>query len=471
MILGTVALVGRPNVGKSTLFNKLVGAKKSIVSNRKGVTRDFLMERMSLSEEDENCLLFDTGGYETDEVNFQPFSKNLVWQQTELAIDKADLVVFMLDAKEGLQPFDKDILNYLIKKEKPILCAINKVDGKEKETLTWDFYELRINDFISISAAHSRGLKGLKDKILDKLKTIQAAKSSYKFSDDENAKKLALIGKPNAGKSSILNRLLGEERALVSSVAGTTRDSIDGYFTYNKNDYIVIDTAGIRRRTKVKENLEKASVIKSIESIEEADLVLFIFDAMEEITDQDIRLINLAVRRCKPILLVVNKWDLIENKSTNTIRDYKRRLEELVLKDRGYLPLHFISCKENLRVHKIMPFVENLLAQTGKRVKTSEVNELVQQIVHKHSPRIMKGLSKRTKFYYATQIKTCPPTFVIKCNVAKELQESYKKYIMRSFKKTLGFEEIPIKIIYEGKDDEKKKKMEMEMEMEMEDSE
>ena len=454
-LLGNVALIGRPNVGKSTLFNKLVGSRKSIVSNKRGVTRDFLAERMTIKDTDKACLLFDTGGYETDEINFQPFSKNLVWQQTEHAIEKSDLVVFMLDAKEGLQPFDEDILNYLIKKEKKILCVINKVDGKEKETLTWDFYSLRIDSFISVSAAHSRGLLNLKEKIFEELESLQVKKkTNCKYY--EGVKKLALIGRPNAGKSSILNRLLGEERALVSPLAGTTRDRIDGYFTYNQKDYQIIDTAGIRRRTKVKEHLEKASVIKSIESIEEADLVVFVFDATEEITDQDIRLINLAVNRYKPTLLIVNKWDLIENKETNTLKFYKRRLEELILKDRSYLPIHFVSCKLNLRIHKIMPLVEEFLEQTAKRAKTSEVNELIQRLVHKHSPRIIKSLSKRTKFYYATQIKNCPPTFVIKCNVAKELQTSYKKYILRSFKEELGFADVPIKIIYEGK--EKKEK-------------
>lgn len=452
MILGNVALVGRPNVGKSTLFNRLVGSRKSIVSNKRGVTRDFLMEKVGLrKEQDESCLLFDTGGYETDDVNFQPFSKNLVWQQTEQAIQKADLVVFMLDAKEGLQPFDKDILNYLIKLKKPIIPVINKVDGLEKETLTWEFFELRINDFLTLSAAHSRGIQTLRDKIAEELTHIKNTKSSYKFC--EEAKKLALIGRPNAGKSSILNRLLGEERSLVSELAGTTRDRVDGYFTYNKEDYLIIDTAGIRRRTKVKEDLEKASVIKSIQSIEEADLVLFVFDATEEITDQDIRLINLAVNRYKPVLLVVNKWDLIEDKDSKTLDNYKLRLQELILKDRSYLPIHFVSCKLNLRIHKIMPLVEKLIAQTNKRVKTSEVNSLIQALVHKHSPRIIKGLSKRVKFYYATQIETCPPTFVVKCNVAKELQESYKKYIQRSLKKELGFQEVPIKVLYEGKKD------------------
>lgn len=455
MQTGNVVIVGRPNVGKSTLFNKLTGSKKSIVSNKKGVTRDFLTEKVTLDETGKSCFLFDTGGYETDDINFQPFSKNLVWKQTEQAIDKADLVVFLLDGKEGLQAFDKDILDYLMKKEKPIIPVINKIDGLEKETLTWEFYELRVDSFLKTSAAHSRGLKLLKEKISSELDTLKL-KKNHKFNDE--AKKLALIGRPNAGKSSILNRLLGEERSLVSHVAGTTRDSVDGYFTYNKEDYLIIDTAGIRRRTKIKENLEKASVIKSIQSIENADLVLFVLDATEEITDQDIRLINLAVNRYKPTLLIVNKWDLIEDKDSKTLQKYKLKLQETILKDRSYLPLHFISCKKNLRVHNIMPLVEKLMAQTAKKAKTSQLNEVIQELVHKHSPRIIKHLSKRTKFYYAAQISTCPPTIVIKCNVAKELQESYKKYIMRSLKKELGFLDIPIKIIYEGKDKEREKK-------------
>ena len=453
MIRGNVAIVGRPNVGKSTLFNKLTGSRKSIISDKNGVTRDFLVEILRL-EEGKECLLYDTGGYETKDINFQPFSDNLVWQQTKYAIEKADVVIFLLDGKAGLQPFDKDLLNYLLKEQKPLIPVINKIDGIEKESLTWEFCELRVDSFLKISAAHKRGLLPLREAINDKLDSLPLKSKAV---DEKKADKLALIGRPNAGKSSILNRILGEPRALVSEISGTTRDSVDSFFAYNNKDYKLIDTAGIRRRTKIKEDLEKASIIKSIENIEQADLVLFILDATEQITDQDIRLINLAVRRYKPILLVVNKWDLIENKGNNTQQKYKEDLKFSILKDLSYLPIHFISCKHNLRVHKIMPYVEKLLEQTQKKVKTAALNEFLQETVKNHSPRIMKHLSKRTKFYYAAQIRTSPPTIVIKCNVAKDLQSSYKKYLMRSIKKEVGLEEIPIKIIYEGKDKEKEK--------------
>ena len=458
MIRGNIVIVGRPNVGKSTLFNKLTGSKKSIVSNKSGVTRDFLIEILSLDKaEDKECLLYDTGGYETKDVNFQPFADNLVWKQTKHAVDKADVVLFLLDGKAGLQPFDKDLLNYLLKQNKPIVPVINKIDGKEKESLSWEFCELRIDNFLKISAAHNRGLRELKEVLLEKLEALPL--KSEKIENAE-AKSLALIGRPNAGKSSVLNRLLGEERALVSEISGTTRDSVDSFFNFNSKRYRLIDTAGIRRRTKIKEDLEKASIIKSIENIDRADLVLFVIDATEQITDQDIRLINLAVRRYKPVLIVVNKWDLIEDKDSNTQQKYKEDLKYSILKDLAYLPIHFISCKHNLRVHKIMPYVEKLLEQAATKVKTSELNDLLQEIVRTHSPRVIRQFSKRTKFYYAAQIKTCPPTIVIKCNVAKELQESYKKYLMRSIKQKMGLAEVPVKIIYEGKDQTKDKDQE-----------
>ena len=292
--------------------------------------------------------------------------------------------------------------------------------------MSWEFCELRIDNFLKISAAHNRGLRELKEVLLEKLEALPLKSEKV---ENAEAKSLALIGRPNAGKSSVLNRLLGEERALVSEISGTTRDSVDSFFNFNSKRYRLIDTAGIRRRTKIKEDLEKASIIKSIENIDRADLVLFVIDATEQITDQDIRLINLAVRRYKPVLIVVNKWDLIEDKDSNTQQKYKEDLKYSILKDLAYLPIHFISCKHNLRVHKIMPYVEKLLEQAATKVKTSELNDLLQEIVRTHSPRVIRQFSKRTKFYYAAQIKTCPPTIVIKCNVAKELQESYKKYL------------------------------------------
>ena len=454
MLLGNVAIVGRPNVGKSTLYNAITNAKvTSITSNFKGVTRDFLCSYVKQLSEgvEKEFFLFDTGGYETKEMYFQPFSKNLVWKQTQLAIAKADVVVLMFDATEGVHVYDKDLVQYLRKEKKKVIYVVNKIDGIEKEYLAWNFYKLGIKKIFPISSAHKRGLSPLKESICEALSAAYTNSAQYKKFDEKKCVKLSLIGRPNAGKSSILNRIIGEERSLVSDIAGTTRDSIDTYFKYDNNPYLLIDTAGIRRKTKINEFLEQESVFRSLQAINRSDVILYVIDAVEKLTDQDVRLINLALKRYKPVILIVNKWDLIKNKHNKSQEEYKSYLKTMILKDISYIPVHFISCLENKRVHNIMKLVQNIVEQNTKKAKTSVVNEVMTSLVSKHTPRVMRHLSKRTKFYYASQISTTPPTIIVKCNISDDIQESYKKYMQRVFKESLGFKDIPIRVIYKGK--------------------
>ena len=457
MIFGTVAIIGRPNVGKSTLFNRLTRSSASIVDDTPGVTRDRIYGTVQYDKKkpEGGFTLIDTGGFETDDFKFQPFSENLVWQQTEQAVAEADLIIFLLDGKHGLHQHDRLMLQKLANIDKQILFVVNKIDGLEQETLKWEFYGLGVEKLHGISAAHSKGLLDLLAEIKDHLARIPGAR---KQADLTEGTKIALIGKPNAGKSSILNRLIGEDRSLVSPVAGTTRDSIDTSFTYNKKPYVLIDTAGIRRRTKVKEYLEVQSVVRSLRAIDRADVVVVIIDATEGITDQDARLINLAADRFKPMLLVVNKWDLVEDKNSQTAQNYVNNIREMYLKDLAYLPVHFTSCLENKRVHQIMSKVETLVAEGSRQVPTSKVNESLQSMVARHSPQIIKKYSKRLKFYYATQVRHKPPTIVVMCNVANEIQDSYKRYMLKCFRKDLAFEHVPVRMFLRGKKEVKSRK-------------
>lgn len=452
MIEGIVAIIGRPNVGKSTLFNRLTETNVALIDDRPGVTRDRLYGVVPARyDEDPGYIVIDTGGFETKDLYFQPFTQNIVWEQTEIAINEADVVLMVFDAKSGLHPHDRELVNYLKKKNKKVIYLANKVDGVEKASDTWDFFELGVDEILKISAAHNRGIWDLREKIEDEL--AQSERHARKV-NEEGAIKIALVGRPNAGKSSILNRMVGENRSLVSDVAGTTRDAIDTPITYNKKPYVLIDTAGIRRKTKITDKIESLSVMRSLMTIERADIVALVITADEGITDQEARLASLAVENHKPLLFIVNKWDLIPNKDTHTIREFEEAIY-YKLRDMSFVPMIFVSCLENQRVHKIMAMVERLAEAYQKRVSTARLNEVLHAAVQQHTPALLGRTNKRVKFYYATQVRSAPPTIVIKCNVADEIQESYKRYLVNRFRKDLGFDEIPLHLIFRGKDKEK----------------
>lgn len=462
MMNGIVAIVGRPNVGKSTLFNRLTRSDTAIVDDRPGVTRDRIYGSVVVEEDlDESTgvaqtdgfMVIDTGGFETDDFKFQPFAENLVWKQTDAAIREADLVLLVVDGKAGLHPHDRELVRHLESLQKPYLCAVNKVDGPEQGQSLWDFYEIAPDaaSLKKVSAAHNRGIGELKDDLLGALRALPQCS---RRDDGIGATRIAIVGRPNAGKSSILNRLCGEERALVSDIAGTTRDAVDTPLTYNKQKFLLIDTAGIRRKSKVDSRLEALSVMRSIRAIERADVVFLVLDAMLGLTEQDARLADLAVQRHKPLAIVINKWDVFPDKASNTAKDYTDAIHRS-LKSISFAPVVFVSALENQRVHRLLQLAQELSATAAKRVETSRVNEALRAMVQEHTPALIKGKTKRVKFYYATQVAVNPPTIVVKCNVVDELQEGYMRYMTNRFRSMLGFDAIPIRIFYRPKTEER----------------
>ncbi len=454
---GMIAIVGRPNVGKSTIFNRLTKSNQAIIDDRPGVTRDRLYGlSKSVFDENDDYTVIDTGGFETKDLYYQPFSDNFVWQQTEFAIQESDAIVFVVDAKSGLHPHDHELYRRVKKFEKPIIFVANKVDGIEKQSACFEFYELGVEQIHYCSAAHNRGLWELSESIETCLESQRATKATArgKITNSDGVVKLAIIGRPNAGKSSILNRICGETRSIVSEVAGTTRDPINTFVTFNQRQYEILDTAGIRRKTKIHDKIESISVIKSLKAIEDADMVVLVIAADEGLSDQDARLATLAVRHCKPLLIVVNKWDLLPQKETNTARDYEIDLKRKI-QDISFVPVLFTSCLQNKRVSKILPKVEELYEQASRRIATSKINEVLAKAVREHTPALMRSTNKRVKFYFGTQVTVMPPSIVIKCNVADQIQESYKRYLRKRFQRELGFDLVSIRIIYRAKTEEK----------------
>jgi len=454
MISGIIAVIGRPNVGKSTLFNRLTSSDTAIVDDRPGVTRDRIYGTVWMDDDKtQGFMVVDTGGFETDDFKFQPFAENLVWRQTEAAIQEADIVVLLLDAKSGMNPHDRQLSRYLKEMNKPHLLVVNKIDGPEQSQAMWEFFELGVDDLIKVSAAHNRGVGELKERLAEELKALPG-RTTVKTSP--NAIHIAIVGRPNAGKSSILNRITGEERACVSEIAGTTRDAIDTPLLYNNAEYVLIDTAGIRRKSKISERLESLSVMRAIRAIDRADVVLLVIDAVQGLTEQDARLADLAGERGKPVGIVVNKWDLFPEKETNTAKAYEDAIHA-ELKTMSYVPVTFVSALNNQRVHKLMALAERLAAASRRRVETSAVNQALRAMVLEHTPALFRGKTRRVKFYFATQVAITPPTIVVFCNVSDEIQESYIRYMTNRFRAVLGFTEVPIRLIYRPKADVRKR--------------
>lgn len=441
---GVVAIVGRPNVGKSTLFNRMTRTKQAIIGDMPGVTRDRLYGIADL-DEGRRCIVIDTGGFEKDELTFQPFAENIVWKQTQLAVTEADLVLFLLDGKMGLHPHDKEILQLLREEEKNVLFVVNKIDALEEKNAIWDFCELGVDTLHPISAVQKLGLRDLRALIAEQLQG-----QGKKLDWTEDGVRLALVGRPNVGKSSILNRLLGEERSLVSPVPGTTRDSIHTTLTYNGQPYVIVDTAGIRRKTRIHDTIEEQSVVRSLSAIEKADIVLLVIEAEIGLTDQDLRLMNLAIDRGRAVLLIVNKWDLVLNKSANTIRDVECSLKRQ-LGDLNFIPIHFISCLENQRVHKIMARVEELSQQYTSKFPEETLQQALETITIQRSPDV-KGVSRKPVLFFSLrQSSQTPPTFVLTCTRAKLIRESYRRFLCNGLRKTLRLTDVPVELVLKTK--------------------
>lgn len=432
-----IALVGRPNVGKSTFFNKVSGKRIAIVEDTPGVTRD------RLYADGEWCgfefTMVDTGGIEikSDDVMW----KN-IRRQAEIAVETADLILFFLDGKSGLVGDDREVAEYLRRSGKPVIPVVNKIDNNEIER-TFEFYELGLGEPFGISAEQSKGLGDLLDEVASRFN-----KDEYENLDE--GLKIAVVGKPNAGKSSLVNRLLGFDRVIVSDIAGTTRDAIDTPFEYNGERYTIIDTAGMRRKRSIDEEVEQYSVMRALGAIRRADVVLIVLDASEPISEQDVRIAGYVHEQGKPSVVVMNKWDTIE-KDTFTIEKYNKDLQVALSFMDYYTPL-YISAKTGKRADKVIGEAKRVYENSCRRISTGVLNDVIGEAVSVNEPPTHKG--RRLKITYATQVLECPPTFAIFVNDRELMHFSYKRYLENTLRKAFDFSGTPIRISVRNKNED-----------------
>ncbi|WP_294350820.1 ribosome biogenesis GTPase Der [uncultured Clostridium sp.] len=428
-----VAMVGRPNVGKSTLFNRLAGKRISIVQDTPGVTRDRVYAEAEWLNY--NFTMIDTGGIE-------PESNDVIVKQMRrqatIAIETADVIVFIVDGKEGVTSADEEVANMIRKSKKPVVLVVNKVDSLKEEDNAWEFYNLGIGDPITISASQGLGLGDMLDRIVENFD-----ESSLSEEEDEYVR-IAMMGKPNVGKSSLINRLLGEDRVIVSNVPGTTRDAIDSYLENEYGKFILVDTAGVRRKSKVKEEIERYSVIRTLAAIERADVCILMIDATEGITEQDEKIVGYAHEMKKAIMVIVNKWDLIE-KDDKTMDNFKKDLQQN-LKFLSYAEYLFISAKTGQRTHKVLELAKKCYDNYNKRVSTGILNDVISKAVLMKEPPIV-GV-KRLKIFYATQVATKPPKFVFFVNDSTARHFSYERYLENQLRDSFDFKGTGIQIEY-----------------------
>ncbi|MBO4394867.1 MAG: ribosome biogenesis GTPase Der [Eubacterium sp.] len=428
-----IAVVGRPNVGKSTLFNTLAGEKISIVEDTPGVTRDRIYADVTWLNH--SFTLIDTGGIEPDSDDQMLTHMRA---QAELAMETADCILFLTDVRQGLVDADRQVADMLRRAVKPIVLAVNKVDNFEKYMPdVYEFYNLGIGEPHPISASSKLGLGDLLDAVLEVLG------DRISEEEDDDRPKIAIVGKPNVGKSSLVNKLLGEERVIVSDIAGTTRDAIDTELKVNGTEYVLIDTAGLRRKSKIKENIEKYSIIRTVAAIERADVAVLMIDAEEGVTEQDAKIAGLADDRGCGLIIAVNKWDAIE-KNDKTVKEYTNEIRK-VLSFVPYAEIIFISAKTGQRTGRVFEEIETVIANHSMRIQTGVLNEIMTEAVAMQQPPSDKG--KRLKLFYMTQVAVKPPTFVIFVNKKELMHFSYQRYIENQIRGTFGFSGTPIRIL------------------------
>ncbi|OFK30391.1 ribosome biogenesis GTPase Der [Staphylococcus sp. HMSC065C10] len=426
-----VAIVGRPNVGKSTIFNRVVGERVSIVEDTPGVTRDRIYSSGEWLTHEFNII--DTGGIEIGDAPFQ----TQIRAQAEIAIDEADVIIFMVNVREGLTQSDEMVAQMLYKSKKPVVLAVNKVDNLEMRNDIFDFYSLGFGDPYPISGSHGLGLGDLLDEVVKHFN--EETEDPY----DEDTIRLSIIGRPNVGKSSLVNAILGEERVIVSNVAGTTRDAVDTEYSFDGQDYVLIDTAGMRKKGKVYESTEKYSVLRALKAIERSNVVLIVIDAEEGIIEQDKRVAGYAHEEGKAVVIVVNKWDTVD-KDSNTMKkfadDVRNQFQFL-----DYAQIAFVSAKEGTRLRTLFPYINEASENHKKRVQSSTLNEVVTDAISMNPTPTDKG--RRLNVFYTTQVAIEPPTFVVFVNDVELMHFSYKRYLGNQIRHAFGFEGTPIHII------------------------
>jgi GTP-binding protein len=432
-----VAIVGRPNVGKSTLFNRLIGHRKAMVDDTPGVTRD--RNYANINRYDKPFILIDTGG-------FEPVTADRMLQQmreqSSLAMEEADVILFMMDARSGLTPADIEVAQMLRRVKKPVFFVINKVDGDKLENESAEFYSLGVDKLYTISAEHNRGVVDLIENLMDVFPPADPQ------DDADELTKIAVVGRPNVGKSSLVNRLLGFERVVANPTPGTTRDSVDTLFMCNKKPYLLIDTAGIRRKGKTTEKLEKYSVVDSLRSIERADVVLMVIDAEEGVTEQDERIAGYIHEAGRGCIFVVNKWDVLP-KDNATFGAYTEKIR-YGFKYLAYAPIVFVSALSGQRIGKIMTTVDEVMEQYTHRVSTADLNRVFSEAIEAHHAPLSHG--RRVKFYFSTQVAIRPPAFVVFTNQPENIHFSYERYIINRFREAFGFNGVPLRLMFRGRD-------------------
>lgn len=430
-----IAIVGRPNVGKSTFFNKVVGRKISITDDRPGVTRDRLYADGEWSGR--AFTLVDTGGIElkSDDTMWREIKR-----QAEVAIDTAQVILFFVDGREGITASDYDVSELLRRSKKPVILVVNKIDEYAEDKI-YEFYALGLGDPYAISAEHGTGIGDVLDEAVSWFEKGETER--------DDSLKIAVVGKPNAGKSSLVNRLLGFERSIVTDVAGTTRDAIDTKFTYGDKEYTIIDTAGIRKKSKVEDDIEYYSVMRAFDAVRRADVCLLVVDSSEGLTEQDTKIIGYVHEQGKPSLILMNKWDLIE-KDTNTINKFEAKLKE-DLKFMDYFKSVYISAKTGQRTEKLFSLIDEVYAHSRFRIPTGMLNDLISDTVRANEPPSYNG--RRLKVYYSSQVSVAPPTFVLFVNSTDLLHFSYERFLENTLRKNFDFSGTPVRILTREKND------------------
>jgi GTP-binding protein len=441
-----LAIVGRPNVGKSTLFNKLLGERKAIVDDSPGVTRDRNYGEAEWAGR--KFQLIDTGGLDTDAEGGLEES---IQKQSRLALREADVILFLFDGKGGLNPLDREAVGLLRKEDKPVLFAVNKIDSRQRADNLYEFYALGIDPLFSISAEHGLGISDLMDEVVQQFPNTE---ESDEKTEEKAPLRISVVGRPNVGKSTLINRLLGFERSVVDSTPGTTRDALDTPFKLEGEPCLLVDTAGIRRKARINDRLERFSVSHSLRSVDRGDLVIHILDGVEGVTDQDAQILSYACQRGKALLLAVNKWDVV-SKNGPDVESYREEVyHQLSFLD--FVPVTFISASTGYGVRRMLDTASGVLRAYGKKVSTSAMNQALQRIVRAHAAPLSQG--KPVKFYYGTQTGTRPPTFTLFVNTPQAVPESYQRYLIHQLREHLALEYVPIRLVLRARREEPRRR-------------